>query len=548
MCAHIVMLLFVLEFQAADSSIDLAGSQQQQRSNCCKLEHTTADCDAASADKIAFEGISTCSPLNAVSVASTTAACAICCHGKAHVSHDHQGHLSSIDNDVVSSFTSETTVSTTAPAPDAVADCDVLLDVGEVVSGSDQDSVCPVGCVPGDVMIGSCPAAPASTATMKAASSHLSPNTDQATAATQSMQHRKRLTHRPRFHGDGAPSSSERLSKNVCSASYPSSTVLTQAVSITPRKWMAVADTSTRLASSSMEPSSTACVFSRSSGNRTKSDMYDFHDESPDEESSAHHRDNCVSEGPVCRRAWKGHVDSSSCTKLLSASVGDRSTPPCTSKAGEDDDAGCVEHTANDSSETHPRESSPRNHNTRGRYQRNNNRWSSSESQDVTSLSAVEVNVHLSTTFSDAEHSLVDSSTGREGTQSKPASVCFTADDRYEKCEGRYSRKAHFPCVEAMMRAETACSTEGSKTMPESDLDVSGINSCSLDSGTLPAGCSSSCMSVPEPDDGCLPQVDDHCNQAVSSMMCNPESFCPQDQDSAALFASRYESLSDDDN
>ncbi|KAL8615780.1 hypothetical protein ACOMHN_040275 [Nucella lapillus] len=363
---------------------------------------------------------------------------------------------------------------------------------------------------------------------------------------------KKRIMHRPRFRGDDPPATPEKFGGGGGYAS--TSTTAAAATSSSSRDHPHPSSSSSSSSKAAGSPadnaggrggppskppppppssSSGGGVGSGSGpgGKEKKSDLYDFPDDSPDEDCGSRPPSSYMALGtPGKRSPRKGHVDSSD-----SAKPHPQTEPPAAVGSSLDDRQ--VLPPSKDSNEAQGYESyasSSSHHHGDRHYSRR---------EDAGSASTVDSSTLADKSSSSSDDSAtIDSSTPSDRKAPKRVSPRRVADDAGEGFEPSEST-AGISGLEPVSFSQHARSPRARVPSTEAGSGFDGVDSSS--SERSPGGGTAGMGMVSYP-----PYANPGSGQAVvSSIMREPDhqTVCSRDQEPAPLLSSQYETLSDDE-
>lgn len=394
---------------------------------------------------------------------------------------------------------------------------------------------------------------------------------------------KKRIMHRPRFRGDDpsvpTPGPGEKFQSfpTTSSRDYSRASGLLPSTSTTK---LTTADT-VRTSSGTKPTTTAASMHGGSSGSEKKSarsDLYDFPDDSPDEDAGGRPPSSYMALGTQGRSPRKGHVDSSDCSKSGGMATGSSETRADTSGVGSsmDERRASGDHLTplggKDGNEAQAYESfmsssssSSHSHQHRDLGVQDDPRAVYRSLRDCREVDVS--NTGVDSTHSDSKTSsalgpdevsdAIDSSTmsGEGKVAKRGASPRRAPDDGnvegsgYEPGEAGQSRSSHDTLTyvqHARSPRARAASTEGSGG---SAGGYAGVDSSSTERSPMGSGSVVSTSSTLGLGSYSISSASGSTQPVVSSMMRDTEhqQVCSRDQEPKPLLSSQYETLSDDD-
>ncbi|XP_025090723.1 nuclear receptor corepressor 1-like isoform X5 [Pomacea canaliculata] len=394
---------------------------------------------------------------------------------------------------------------------------------------------------------------------------------------------KKRIMHRPRFRGDDpsvpTPGPGEKFQSfpTTSSRDYSRASGLMPSTSTTK---LTTADT-VRTSSGTKPTTTAASMHGGSSGSEKKSarsDLYDFPDDSPDEDAGGRPPSSYMALGTQGRSPRKGHVDSSDCSKSGGMATGSSETRADTSGVGSsmDERRASGDHLTalggKDGNEAQAYESfmsssssSSHSHQHRDLGVQDDPRAVYRSLRDCREVDVS--NTSVDSTHSDSKTSAalgpdevsdaIDSSTmsGEGKVAKRGASPRRAPDDGnvegsgYEPGEAGQSRSSHDALTyvqHARSPRARAASTEGSGG---SAGGYAGVDSSSTERSPMGSGSVVSTSSTLGLGSYSISSASGSTQPVVSSMMRDTEhqQVCSRDQEPKPLLSSQYETLSDDD-
>nr|KAG5713311.1 hypothetical protein BaRGS_007838 [Batillaria attramentaria] len=378
---------------------------------------------------------------------------------------------------------------------------------------------------------------------------------------------KKRIMHRPRFRDDPpgpATCSGEKFSHPASStrdhprsgAPLPSTTTKTGAAADTARS------------GSAAKPATSGSISSGTASKEKKSDLYDFPDDSPDEDSNGRKPSSYMALGTPGRSPRKGHVDSSDSSKGPGSSEGRADTSGVGSSIDERRASGDQSSGGKDGNEAqayesygapgggghhhHQHRDFPGRDDGRGHYRDGGDADVSSGSN--TGVDSTHSDTKTSSSVDDSADT-IDSSTMGDRKSSKRMSPRRAPDDGSGDTGGYDGGEAQGRNLEGLGYVQHSRSPRGRTSSTESGATTgggySGADSSSTDRSPMgsgpggPQGAAPSSLSM-----GYSYSSGSGSGQpVVSSMMRDTEHqpICSRDQEPAPLLSAQYETLSDDD-
>lgn len=372
---------------------------------------------------------------------------------------------------------------------------------------------------------------------------------------------KKRIINRPRFRGDDPPAPTSGTGEK-----YPASSSRGTPISFTTTKTTTAAADTVRTNSVSKPVTSTVS----SGGNMMpkksiRSDLYDFPDDSPDEDAGARPPSSYMALGTPGRSPRKGHVDSSDSSKgLVAPATSDGRADTSGIGSSVDERRGSGERTsvlggkdgneaqAYESYSVHPGGSHHQHRNdTLGDEARTHYRSRRESGDGVSSVSTVSVDsthTELKTlaqaSEADASETIDSSSTTVVSKRSSPRDLTSESGS-YEVGESGQSRSMEGLGYIQHARSPRHCQVSA---------DGGGVSYGGVDSSSTERSCvgpntgSGSATTLGLGGYG-FPPGSGSGQQVVSSLLRDPEhQVCSRDQEPAPILSSQYETLSDDDN